>query len=284
MSKKWATFIISHGRPDNVVTLDTLLSAGYTGDWYIVLDNLDTTAEKYINKFGSDKIVIFNKHYYADKTDYGLSVPKLNSAVFARNAVEDIAKELQLDGYICLDDDIRKFIYRYEDNNKLRGHQIKSDITEIFNKIMNFIINTDISCASCGYQQIYMSGLSGLMKENSRTRLLAEAFFRNLKFDVNWIGNTSEDYLTSIECGRRGQIFIQLPFLQVDMPTACTGKQDGGNSDIYRNMSKWRQLFFSTMYFPDMFRLNIRQDKLYNTVIPERSVPKIIYSEVKLYE
>ena len=41
----YAVFIITHGRPDNQKTLETLMRLKFTGSWYLVLDNLDETID-----------------------------------------------------------------------------------------------------------------------------------------------------------------------------------------------------------------------------------------------
>lgn len=41
MTNDFCVFILTHGRADNVVTLKTLLADGYTGDWYMVIDDED---------------------------------------------------------------------------------------------------------------------------------------------------------------------------------------------------------------------------------------------------
>ena len=43
----FAVFILSHGRPDNVITYKTLRTSGYTGPVYIVVDNEDDSLAKY---------------------------------------------------------------------------------------------------------------------------------------------------------------------------------------------------------------------------------------------
>ena len=68
-NRDFAVFILTHGRPDNVVTLETLRKANYTGKIYFIIDNEDKTADKYIQNFGADKVKIFDKKYYADQVD-----------------------------------------------------------------------------------------------------------------------------------------------------------------------------------------------------------------------
>ena len=39
--KEFAAFILTHGRPDNVLTYDSLKKAGYTGRIVLIIDNED---------------------------------------------------------------------------------------------------------------------------------------------------------------------------------------------------------------------------------------------------
>lgn len=58
----FCTFILSHGRPNNIRTLHPLLNTGnYSGPWYIVIDNEDPTAETYYQLYGSNRVIMFDK-------------------------------------------------------------------------------------------------------------------------------------------------------------------------------------------------------------------------------
>ena len=52
MLKDFCIFILSHGRPDRIYTLSSLKSSNYTGDWFILIDNEDPTAEEYYERYG----------------------------------------------------------------------------------------------------------------------------------------------------------------------------------------------------------------------------------------
>ena len=41
----FAVFILTHGRPDNVITIKTLRQSGYTGKVYFIIDNEDKKSE-----------------------------------------------------------------------------------------------------------------------------------------------------------------------------------------------------------------------------------------------
>ena len=65
MRNDFAIFILTHGRPDTQLTLKTLLACGYTGRWYLVLDDQDDTIQKYIDNFGADRIIVFNMNFFS---------------------------------------------------------------------------------------------------------------------------------------------------------------------------------------------------------------------------
>lgn len=48
--KDFAIFILSHGRANDIKTVDTLNKGHYTGDWYVVIDDEDNDEDLYIAK------------------------------------------------------------------------------------------------------------------------------------------------------------------------------------------------------------------------------------------
>jgi len=44
-NKDFAVFILSHGRPNDVITYKTIIKQGYTGKIFIILDNEDNTIQ-----------------------------------------------------------------------------------------------------------------------------------------------------------------------------------------------------------------------------------------------
>jgi outer membrane lipoprotein-sorting protein len=67
-SKNFAIFILSHGRPDNVITYRTLRNSGYTGRIFIIVDDEDKTLSEYKEKF-RDEVIVFSKKDYESKFD-----------------------------------------------------------------------------------------------------------------------------------------------------------------------------------------------------------------------
>ena len=60
MRDDFAVFILSHGRANELTTVDAILKAGYTGKWFVIVDDLDDQQELYKDKYG-DKVIVFDK-------------------------------------------------------------------------------------------------------------------------------------------------------------------------------------------------------------------------------
>ena len=112
-NKDFAVFIISNNRHDKVYTEAMLKKYNYTGEYFIVLDNEDNSIDKYIEKFGKEKIIVFDKKAIADKTDEGNNFDNRRTTPHARNACFDIAKDLNYKYFLVLDDDYTVFRYRF---------------------------------------------------------------------------------------------------------------------------------------------------------------------------
>lgn len=108
-NRRFVVFILSHGRPDSVHTLKTLKSLGYSGDWLIVIDNEDETAERYYQNFGREKVVMFDKLAISKTFDTADTFEDRRTIVYARNACWDIAKERGYRYFLELDDDYTSF-------------------------------------------------------------------------------------------------------------------------------------------------------------------------------
>jgi len=85
MNKTFCIFIISNGRPDNVITYKTLMKAGCTYPIFILIDDMDQSFPKYFKNYG-DKVLVFDKKAIASKVDNGDNFDNLRTTTHARNA------------------------------------------------------------------------------------------------------------------------------------------------------------------------------------------------------
>lgn len=119
MRDDFAVLILTHGRADNVVTLKTLQRQGYSGKWYMVIDDEDDMADDYRQNFGEDHIVTFCKQEAVDRADTMDNLNEHRAILYARNESFRIARELGLKYFLMLDDDYSDFLFRFPEGKKL---------------------------------------------------------------------------------------------------------------------------------------------------------------------
>ena len=155
----FAAFILTHGRAKNLVTIEALKRGGFTGKWYLILDNEDRTKEQYQQLFGAEKILIFNKKEYADKIDEGNNFDDRRATVHARNAAFDFAEKLGINFFVLLEDDYENFEYRFpnKNNEKLIGIDIKN-LDKIFQLHIDFLKKTPFTSIALAQMGITLAG------------------------------------------------------------------------------------------------------------------------------
>lgn len=144
MRDDFAIFILTHGRPNKVITVKTLERCGYSGKWYLVVDNEDTTLSEYQALYGEDRVLIFDKLKTSKTFDtFDISTNRKTIA-YARNECFDIATTMGLKYFLELDDDYCRFEYRYEENEKLMT-QLITNLDEICNSMIEFLEDSGAS-------------------------------------------------------------------------------------------------------------------------------------------
>ena len=119
MRNDFAVFILTHGRADNVATMGALKKGGYTGKWYMIIDDEDETADQYRKNFRPEHVIMFDKQDAYDRADTMDNFNEHRAIIYARNETFRIAKELGLKYFLMLDDDYKEIDFRYVNGNKL---------------------------------------------------------------------------------------------------------------------------------------------------------------------
>lgn len=83
MRDDFCAFILTHGRPDKVLTYRTLRRAGYTGKIFIVVDDEDKTRHQYMAEFG-EQVLVFSKADIASRFDEADNFCDRRSIFYAR--------------------------------------------------------------------------------------------------------------------------------------------------------------------------------------------------------
>ena len=278
LSKKYAVFILSHGRPDKVITYNTLRDCGYIGDIYIICDDEDKTITQYKKNY-PNKVITFSKSSYEGKFDKMDNFNGNKVIVYARNACYDIARSLKLDYFFEYEDDYTGFLFRRVDDLILRGSKIKQ---------MNLILESMITCLenTKAYTIAFSQGGDliggvGSLKTNSYKRKAMNTFVfkvnKNMDEDIKFIGRMNDDVNTYLSEGKLGKLFFQIT--DISMNQLKTQSNAGGNTDAYKDFGTYVKSFYSVMIEPSCCKiglLGVTETRIHHNIQWKYAVPKIL--------
>ena len=121
----FAVFILTHGRAENISTIRALHNCGYTGRYYLIIDDEDDQADLYREKYG-DKVVQFNKQKAVDESDPMDLLNEHRAILYVRRECFKIAKQLGVKWFLQLDDDFTSFSIRTAKDGHLKSNVIKN--------------------------------------------------------------------------------------------------------------------------------------------------------------
>lgn len=280
MTNKFAIFITTHGRANNQITLNTFKALGYTGDWYLVIDDTDKQYDEYVANYGAEHIVVFNKQHFIDATDTCQRIPHPKAVVFARNAVELIAPILGYTYFMVVDDDVTNLRLRYPENGSLKSAKLTNHIDQILDKVVQYIADTNLACVTFGFTNTYRGGVASVEKFTSRNRLCAELFIRNADIPVDWRANFVEDLITSIDAGIQGNVCLQFMPIQLEL-CMNEGTLSGGMSEAYNSTGRYKFYSMPAIIYPNCVSVEFDGTKWKTRTKAEYSVPKIISSRYR---
>jgi len=280
MMGKFAVFILSHGRADNVRTVKTLIDGGYSGEYYIIIDNEDEQAQEYIRRYG-DKVIVFDKLAISRRVDTADIMMDRRGVVFARNASFDIAKQLGLDIFLQLDDDYTCFSYRTVRQRQLKQYRAKQ-LDRLFSAMMTFQDDTGALTVALSQGGDF---IGGRLSKRVRDRVLRKAmntFFCRTDKPFEFFGRINEDTNMYVTLGSRGELILSVVDAMVNQAT--TQKQKGGLTEIYLDSGTYVKSFYSVMYMPSAVKIGIMSTthkRIHHVVDWERCVPKIINQQYR---
>lgn len=276
-NKDYTVFIISNNRPNKVYTDIMLKKYNYTGSSYIVLDDEDKSVDQYIDKFGSDRIKIFNKKEIADKTDEGNNFDNRRTTTHARNACFDIAEQLGYKYFLVLDDDYTVFRYRYIDKYITKGYV--NNLDNLFLKTFEYYKNNNFISIAFAQGGDFIGGEScGLLKNYIYNgRKCMNSFFCSTDRRFWFLGQLNEDVNTYVTYGNKGGLFLTIPF--VGLEQKATQLTNGGMTDAYLKYGTYVKSFTTVMMQPSsvfVAMMGFTKNRLHHRVIQRNTVPMII--------
>jgi hypothetical protein len=273
MNNDFTILILTHGRPDNVITIGSLQRSGYTGPIHLVVDNEDKKINEYFKIHGKKNVHVFDKKKYADDCDECNNFDERRTITMARNASFDIAKKLGYKYFMQLDDDYTSFSYRNEEN----GLQIKS-LDKVFKYFLEFY--KSIPALSIAFSQggDHIGGFDKLKLK----RKCMNSFLCSTERPFKFIGAMNEDVNTYTTLGSRGKLFFTYMGLQLNQK--MTQSQEGGITDMYLKYGTYCKAFTTVMNMPSSVKVSLMGNKnmrLHHKINWKNTVPRILSEELK---
>lgn len=288
MNDNFAAFILTHGRPGNVKTYDTLIKCGYTGKIYIIIDNEDKTADEYRKRF-KDKVVVFDKLAISKTFDTGNNFDDRRAVVYARNACWQIAKDLGIDYFLQLDDDYTTFEYKFSPTLLFKQKVVK-DLDRLFSITLDYYKSIDaVSIAYAQGGDLFGGGKSTNLKKLWLKRKCMNTWFCDTSKPFAFVGSMNEDFSTSVIIGNRGGLLFTM--FNVAINQLATQAASGGMSELYLDSGTYLKSFYTVMYAPSCTKVYMMggygetaHKRLHHKVSWENAVPCVISESHKKAE
>lgn len=273
--RSFAAFILSHGRPHDVVTFDAFRASGYTGRIILLVDNEDKSAPIYCEKFGADNVIIFDKAAIAKTFDTGDNTAERRASVFARNASLQIARDLGIEYFLQLDDDYSSFQYRFKSRGILAYTPVRS-MDAVIDAMLDFLDDTGVLTVAFSQGGDHLGGASTFDKLKIKRKAMNSFFFKTTN-GIDFVGRLNEDVNTYVTHGARGSVFLTL--LRLQLVQGKTQDTPGGLSEVYRDTGTYLKSFFTVMMAPScttIVMMGQTHRRLHHRIQWNNAVPKIV--------
>lgn len=274
-NKRFAVFILSHGRAKTISTYKALRAHGYTGPMYVVIDNEDDQEPLYREKFGKD-IIQFDKRDYVALTDLGDLDDDRRIGVFARNFIQDKAQEMGYKYHLQLDDDINGFTWRTIRDGRLVCVMVQN-IDAVLSAMLDYMDTTPFTSLSFGLAIYYVGGLSNSTWKKQMIPKTMTAFIMRASDKHYFHMRMNDDITTSALANMRGKMFYT--YLPVRVDTVQTQSQEGGMTDIYRDNGTYRKSFYTVMAAPSCTKISqmgLHDMRVHHEIVWNNCAPKIL--------
>lgn len=271
----FAVFILTHGRPDKVLTHRTLRRQNYTGKIFIVIDDEDKYAMQYHKHFGNH-LVMFDKAKAAQTTDEFGDFNDRRAIIYARNACFELAEEFGIKYFLELDDDYSAFDYRLYIDGEIR--KAIKDLDKFFDSVLDYYKSIDAKSIALSQAGDFIGGIdngSGLFRFSKRKAM--NSFFCSTDRPFKFIGRINEDVNTYTSFQSKGNLFLTIQNASITQQETQRGK--GGMTDIYKDSGTYVKSFYTVICQPSSVTIELMHTKhrrLHHSIDWDKTVPCII--------
>lgn len=282
MQNDFAVFILTHGRPKNVYTFDTLKKYGFKGRTYIVIDNEDKKADEYYHQFGKENVIMFDKKAIAKESDEFDNFNDRRAIIYARNSCFSIAKKLGITYFLQLDDDYTGFYYKLVVDEKPVNQQIKN-LDAVINDTLAFYKTTTAKSIAFAQGGDFIGGIdngAGCFRFSKRKAM--NSFFCSTERPFKFIGRINEDVNTYTNFQSKGNLFMTVQNVCIIQKQTQSNK--GGMTELYLDSGTYIKSFYSVICSPNCVDINLMRTsngRLHHSIDWDTAVPCIVSEDHK---
>jgi hypothetical protein len=286
---RFAVFILTHGRPDHLLTLTSLRKAGYTGRVVLFIGTDDPKSDDYRAKYGGRKgveVIAFDKNNWVNRVDIADQLDDLRVVVYARNAAIETARELGLEYLLQLDDDYNLWMHRWLESDGRSKHRHITDMDTVFEMMLGFLEDTNADVVAFSQGGDHIGGNFSRGKHILRKAM--NSMFMRSDTPINFMGRINEDVNAYVLHGMRGKLFLTPLRLQLNQQDTQTNP--GGLTDIYLSLGTYVKSFYTLMMAPSCTTLMMMGSptetrtghfRIHHQIAWDNAVPKIVSSKYK---
>jgi hypothetical protein len=280
--RRFAVFILTHGRANFVYTYEALRKHGYTGDIYLVCDDEDKQIKQYLTRYGLDSVIVFNKQEAIDNTDSGDNLKKRNSVVYARNQNFKIATDFGLTHFWQLDDDYSAFAYTTDNNdNYITKDAYTKKLDDLLFALCDFMDESGAHSVAMSQGGDFIGGGEGTfvkyIKKGKFSRKVMNSFLFRVDRPVKFMGRMNDDVNMYVEWGHRGHLFVTVPRLRLYQKETQTNS--GGLTEMYLDFGTYVKSFYSVLYAPScvsITEMGNNDKRIHHQISWKHAVPMIL--------
>ena len=285
-------FILSHGRANNIPTIQTLKNSGYTGQIKIIIDDTDQQRGQYEQNYPG-MVYVFNMAEAQRITDTADNFTGTKGArfhdkdiqggvIYARNMCWKIAKELGYESFVVLDDDYTEFRYKINSQGRyLEGIPGQSvcfirSLDLVLEAMVEFLKKTNFKTLCMAQGGDFIGGIWGEIWRKPKRKAM-NSFVCLTDRPFSFIGRVNEDVNAYTYWAQTGSLFLTCMWLSLQQKQ--TQVNPGGMSEIYLDSGTYVKSFYSVIYSPSAVKVSIIQSKyprIHHQVRWRHTTPKIL--------
>ena len=282
MREDFAVFITSYKRANNIVTINSLLDAGYTGNWYVIIEDNDPQLEEYKKRIPKEKLLLYNKKeqskYYDSCDNFNILNTNLNSL----SVVFYFAKLLGYKYFYIAEDDYEGYYYIKRFKRKVFLKKL-NNINDIFELCINLLNSNDkLNCISFCSKSTYSIGNSDFFNDTLFNYLNFNGWICDVDKNINFKGTICNDSLTFMDNYKKGNITFTLNYIKNIHRMYHEKKKvelDGSGNDEINNIFFRDMLIYylyNIMGEPSAYKIFTKNGKVREKFEFKYLIPKII--------